>query len=425
MNNKLLNFLEYGFGVGSLLVYAGGIIVLVISGGQQEYEEVTYDNSLIRIAYFSIYIITIILLSVRWRKTVQALRQNYWVFSLVLIAIISFFWSFEKSNTLKDSFTIIGSSLFGLYLGSRYTLRQQLELMSWTFGIIIVLSFVFAIAIPKLGIMGASHQGKWRGVFSHKNGLGQSMVYSFLVFMFLNYQNRKHKLTMWIGMSLSMLLLLLSASTSSLFNLFILVCIFFVTYLVRLPYLLMFPVVALIATIGEFFYIWSIDNYGTIFNSVGKDATLTGRTELWQLATEMIWKEPWIGYGFGGFWQGLNGTGSGYILRALSWTPSHPHNGYLQLLLDLGILGLSIFFIGLAITLIRSLNYVRSTKEVASLWSIVHIAQLLITSTTESQLFVSNNIGWILYVAISFSLQPRSLETLRSSAISDKQEMGC
>jgi exopolysaccharide production protein ExoQ len=414
MNNKLLSLLEYWFGVISLLIYSGSVIVLVTSGGQQEYEEVTYDNSLIRAAYFSVYGITVLLLSFRWRKTLQTLRQDYWIFSLVVVAAMSFFWSFEKSNTLKDIFTITGSSLFGLYLASRYTLKQQLELMSWTYGIVIVLSFIFAVAIPKLGIMGAAHQGKWRGVFSHKNGLGQSMVYSFLTFMFLTYQHKKYKLLMWIGMSLSVVLLLLSASTSSMFNLFMLVIVFFVMYIVRLPYLVMMPVIALIITAGEAFYLWSINNSGAIFNSVGKDATLTGRTDLWQLTTDMIWKQPWLGYGFGGFWQGLNGAESGYILRAVTWTPSHPHNGYLQLLLDLGILGLLIFSIGFLIAMIRALNLIRSTTSVAALWPIVHMAQLLITSTTETQLFASNNVGWIFYVAVSFSLDPRSLQESRS-----------
>ena len=142
----------------------------------------------------------------------------------------------------------------------------------------------------------------------------------------------------------------------------------------------------------------------------GKDATLTGRTDLWQLTTDMIWKQPWIGYGFGGFWQGLNGAESGYILRAITWTPSHPHNGYLQLLLDLGILGMSIFVIGFVKTMIRSLNLIRSTTAVAALWPVVHMAQLLLISTTETQLLASNNVAWIFYVAVAFSLKLNPLE---------------
>ena len=406
--NQQLNFIEKAFTILSLFIFSGGVLVLVLSGGQQEYEEVSYDSSLIRIAFFSIYAITFLLLSLRWKHTLDTLKQDYWIFSLVIIAVVSIVWSFEKSNTSKDVFTLVGSSLFGLYLASRYTLKEQLQLMGWTFGIAIILSFIFAIALPKFGIMGASHQGKWRGIFSHKNGLGQIMVYSTLVFLFLAYQHRKYKLLMFTGMSLSILLLLLSVSTSSIVNLLILICIFFVLYTFRLPYLLMIPVIVLIVTMGEAFYFWSIDNAGVLFNSVGKDSTLTGRTELWQLTIDMIWQQPLLGYGYGGFWRGLNGAESGYILRAVSWTPSHPHNGYLQLLLDLGILGILVFFGGIFTTLIRSLKFLRSTKTVDALWPIVHIAQILLTSTTESQLFTSNNLGWILYIAAAFSLHSNS-----------------
>jgi exopolysaccharide production protein ExoQ len=403
--NKQLNFIEQLFTILSLFIFSGGVLVLVLSGGQQEYEDVSYDSSLIRIAFFSIYTITFLLLVLRWEKTLDTLKQDSWIFLLVTIAVLSIIWSFEKSNTLKDTFTLVGSSLFGLYLASRYTLKEQLQLMSWTFGIAIILSFIFAIALPKFGIMGAFHQGKWRGVFSHKNGLGQSMVYSSLVFLFLTYQYKKYKLLMLIGMSLSILLLLLSASTSSLVNLLILICVFFILHTFRFPYLLMIPLIVLIVTIGEAFYFWSIDNAEVIFNSVGKDPTLTGRTELWQLTIDMIWQQPWLGYGYGGFWRGLNGAESGYILRAVSWTPSHPHNGYLQLFLDLGILGIVVFSVGIFTTLIRSVKFIRSTKAVDALWPIVHMIQILITSTTESQLFTSNNLGWILYVAAAFSLR--------------------
>ena len=403
--SKLLNLIENCFTVLSLMIFSGAIIVLVLSGGQQEYEEVSFDASLIRMIFFAIYLVTFVLLVLRWRKTLNILGQNWWIFPLVILSAISIVWSFEKSGTLKDSFTMIGSSLFGFYFAVNYSLKRQLELLGWAFGIIIVLSFVFAVALPKYGIMGGIHQGKWRGVFSHKNGLGQIMVYSSLVFIFLAYQSRKYQVLMLLGLSSSIVLLFLSASTSSMLNLVILISIFFCLRILRLPYLLLIPAVALIATVGEFLYFLSIENTGAIFTSVGKDATLTGRTDLWPLVIEMIWKQPILGYGFGGFWHGLNGAGSAYIWRATGWLPSHPHNGYLQLLLDLGILGVILFSLGFFTTLFKALKLVRSTRTADALWPIVHMSQLLITSTTESQLFVSNNMNWLLYVTVAFSLQ--------------------
>ena len=410
MVSKLLNRFEDGFTIGSIILYSGGIVILLLSGGQQEYETVDFDSSPIRLAFFVSYAIALTFLVLRWRTTLAALKQNYWILPLIIASAISILWSFEKSATLKDSFTMVGSSLFGLYFGCRYSLRRQLEILGWALGIMIVLSFVFAIGLPKYGIMGGIHHGKWRGIFNHKNGLGQSMVYATLIFLFLAYQNQKYKFLMWIGLSLSIILLFLSASTSSMFNLLILVCIFFALHTFRFPYLVMIPVMVSIAIIGEFLYFLSIDLAGTIFTSVGKEATLTGRTDLWPLVIDAIWKQPIFGYGFGGFWHGLNGVGSAAIWRATGWTPSHPHNGYLQLLLDLGLFGVCLFSYGLIFTLIKALKLLRATKTIETLWPVVHIAQLLVTSSTESQLFVSNNIGWILYVAAAFSLRTIALK---------------
>ncbi|WP_217360002.1 hypothetical protein [Anabaena sp. UHCC 0253] len=66
--NKLLVFAEKGFTVAVLLVYSGAILLLLLSGGAQENEFVEFDSSLIRIINFLIYIVTFLLLGLRWKK---------------------------------------------------------------------------------------------------------------------------------------------------------------------------------------------------------------------------------------------------------------------------------------------------------------------------------------------------------------------
>ena len=75
--SKLLNLIENCFTVLSLMIFSGAIIVLVLSGGQQEYEEVSFDASLIRMIFFAIYLVTFVLLVLRWRKTLNILGQNW------------------------------------------------------------------------------------------------------------------------------------------------------------------------------------------------------------------------------------------------------------------------------------------------------------------------------------------------------------
>ncbi|BAY17457.1 O-antigen polymerase [Anabaenopsis circularis NIES-21] len=400
---KLLIGAEYLFTVVALLIYSGAILDLILSGGAQENEFVEFDSTLIRVINLLLYIATSFLLVLRWKKSLYFLIKGKWIFALIILAAISIIWSFEPATTLKDSFTLIGSTLFGIYLASRYTLKQQLYLLTWAFGIAILLSFIFAIALPKYGIMGGIHQGKWRGVFLHKNGLGAAMLNSGIVFLIMAYQNRKQAYIFWLGFSLSFLLLLLASSTSSLVNLLILISAFFIFQTFRWSYNLMIPTIMLIVTLGEGAYFWFNSSADILFSSIGKDATLTGRTDLWPLVLEMIWKHPWLGYGYGGFWQGWNGE-SASIWWAAGWTPTHPHNGYLALWLDLGILGLGIFFIGFLQSYLQALAWVRNSKTSVEIWPIIHMTYIVIVNLTESSLVKSNSISWILYVAVCLSL---------------------
>ncbi|MBD2567388.1 O-antigen ligase family protein [Anabaena lutea] len=401
---KVIIFAEQGFTVAALIIYTGAILNLVLSGGAQQNEFVEYDSSLIRIINLLLYIVTSLLLVLRWKKTLFVLIKDRWIFPLLLFSAFSIFWSFDQATTLKNSVTLIGSSLFGLYLASRYTIKQQLNLLAWAFGIIILLSFIFAVALPSYGIMGGVHKGKWRGVFLHKNGLGAKMVMSSMFFLLLAYKSKKNKWLVWGGFSLSVLLMLLASSTSSLLNLLMLICAFFMFQTARLPYLLMLPTLTLIIAIGQVLYVWFVSNSEKVFASLGKDSTLTGRGDLWPFVFDMIWKHPWIGYGYGGFWQGWDGIGSAYIWRATGWSPTHPHNGFLALWLDVGLLGLGFFCLGCLQTFLKAIAWVRLTKDTAEMWPIMHITYMIIANLTETDLLNSNSIVWVLYVSASMSL---------------------
>ncbi|MEH2192514.1 MAG: O-antigen ligase family protein [Nostoc sp.] len=403
---KLLIFAEQGFTVAALLMYSGAIFVLILSGGASQDDIVEYDTSLIRIIFFLFYAVTFFLLVLRWKKTLYffVLAKDILLYSLIVLVIVSITWSFEPSTTLKNSFTLLNSSLFGVYFASRYSLKQQLHLLAWTFGIVIVLSFIFAVALPKYGIQNDIGSPKLRGVFVHKNGLGARMVTSSTVFFILAYQAKRRSLILWVGFSLSVLLLLLSVSTSSLVNLLIIIFAFFAFQIWRWSYRVMIPTLILVATISQILYFWLSNDADILFSSLGKDSTLTGRTELWPLVMDMIWKHPWLGYGYGGFWQGWDGE-SAYIWRGSGWFPNHPHSGYLALCLDLGFLGLGLFCLGFCRSYLKGFSWVRSSKTAFDIWPLLHMTYIALASLTESALLESNSLNWMLYVAACLSVR--------------------
>ncbi|MBD2690454.1 O-antigen ligase family protein [Anabaena catenula] len=393
---------EYGFTVFALMIYLGGIVLLVLSGGANESDvAVNYSTAPLQIIYLFIYFITILLIASRWKKNIFVFRKNRFIWLLLIVAVISVFWSFSPGDTKKETFKLICSSLFGVYLATRYTLKQQVQILGVTFGLAVILSFLFAVGLPKYGIMGGVHAGKWRGIFMHKNGLGSNMVLSCIVFLNLAMSAKKKAWIYWCGCGLSILLILLAASTASLVNLVILIAIFFILRALWLPYQLMIPTITGIFSAGLTFLFWFKENQDLIFGALGKDSNLSGRGDLWSLVYDMIWKEPWLGYGYGGFWQGWNGE-SAYIWFAEPWTPTHPHSGFLALWLDLGLLGLSIFWIAFVISSIRSLLIVRLYRTEEYLFPAIMMTYIILVNLAETSLFDGNK-TWIMYISFSCS----------------------
>ncbi|MBX9255132.1 O-antigen ligase family protein [Desmonostoc muscorum CCALA 125] len=405
MRKKLI-FAEYVFTVLALLIYSGGILTLILSGGALQSDTAEYDSSLTKIVFFVIYLITWLLLILRWKTTLYILTKGLSFYPIFILAALSIIWSVDPSITLKNSFTLINTSLFGMYFASRYTLKQQLQLLAWTFGIAIGLSIIFVIALPKYGIQADLDSSKWRGIYTHKNGLGARMVISSIVFFILGYQDKKHPWR-WLlrtGFSFSILLLLLSSSTSSLIILISMITSFFVFKIGRWSYQLMIPSLIIIATISQILYFSLSNAADALLTGIGKDPTLTGRTDLWPLVMDMIWKHPWLGYGYGAFWQGWHGE-SAYIWLNSGWTPNHAHNGYLTICLDLGFLGLGLFFLGFFRSYVQGLAWVRITKTGFDIWPVIHMTYVILASLTESSLLQSNSLNWVLYVAACLSLK--------------------
>lgn len=69
-------------------------------------------------------------------------------------------------------------------------------------------------------------------------------------------------------------------------------------------------------------------------------ASLTGRTFIWQAAIELIKLQPFLGYGFGAGGSALEDY---YSAGVYGWRTYNVHNGFLQVLLDGGVVGFLIF----------------------------------------------------------------------------------
>ena len=148
---KLLLFTEEAFTVVSLLLYSGGPLTVILSGGASEGDDSEETNtSLILALFFLNYLVTLFLLILRWKKVMQVMKKEKIIFLLVGIAVFSFVWSSLPKKTLTRGIAIVGTSLFGLYLASRYTIKEQLQLLGWMYGIAVVFQFCIYRSITEV-----------------------------------------------------------------------------------------------------------------------------------------------------------------------------------------------------------------------------------------------------------------------------------
>jgi exopolysaccharide production protein ExoQ len=403
MKNFLL-LAEKIFTIVSLLNYLGGPIALILSGGESEGDTVGVASyAFIQAIFFVNYAIATCLLILRWKQVVYVIKRDRFNQILLSVVVLSYFWSAMPSVTIVRSIALVGTSLFGLYFATRYTLKEQLQLLAWTFWIAIIFSFVFAIALPKYGVMSGLHAGKWRGMFTHKNALGKSMVLSSLIFLLVALGEKKNNLLCWCGFGCSIFMLSMSKSSSATMTLLIVGLVFLIVRAVRMPYLLMVPTIILLSIIGLFFNLWLTENATALLGSIGKDATLTGRSDLWPAVLDKIWERPWFGYGFSGFWGG-GMTESAYIWRVTGWDPPNSHNGMLDVWLDLGLFGLSIYLIGFFTSLVGGLVLVRRNHASDAFWPVMYLLYFWFSNQTESAFLRQNDIYWLLYIVVTFSL---------------------
>ena len=157
-------------------------------------------------------------------------------------------------------------------------------------------------------------------------------------------------------------------------------------------------------------------NLGPITQSLGKDATLTGRTQLWTDVIHEIGTRPWFGFGWLGFWTGKMDGPSRYVLERNLWNPPNAHNAVLEVMINLGIVGAILFLIPYLRGLFRSIGQVRRVPNILGLFPITYFSLVLLQSITEVGV-IGRDLTWTLFVvAVVLAARDRADERTPNAA---------
>jgi exopolysaccharide production protein ExoQ len=396
----------------SLFHMSSALLPLIITGGASEGDELdinTVDLSLVAKIDLLVYSIAAVLVILRWKKAFAFASKNLYFFPFLIFASFSYFWSFIPDETFKGVVYALGTTVFGIYLASRYTIKEQLDHLAWTLGFIMILSALFALAIPYYGLMGGVHEGAVRGIYVHKNVFSPFIILAVMVFFLKALEANERKWVYWGLFTLSIALGILSRSSTALGLMFVMLALCLSYRILRWRYEMLVTTILLIIILGSAGLVWFVEFGGAelLFEALGKDATLSSRTEIWTYVWDSILQQPWFGYGLGGYWNGLDGP-SAYVQRAMRIKVHYAHNGFLDLCLNYGFIGFSLFFANLLLVISRALSLLRRSNTVEGFWPLLLLTYMILTNLTEGNLASLNSMAWALYTTIAFSLAAMS-----------------
>lgn len=342
------------------------------------------------------------LMVVLYYKMMLRSMRAAWPFLLVcLYAMMSTLWSADPQITLRRSAVLTGTTLFGIYLGGRYSTTEFQRILLYSLFVLVAASLLLLLVSPAV-VLDPYHRESFRGLTEHKNIFGEYMGEMLLLTATCPFRRERP----FVRASLILLaagMLFWAHSGTALLAVVLTSLVVPLLLLLRFRKLQAIPL-TVIAGASIAYGVTLLSNASnSVLEVLGKDSTLTGRADVWRLVWEAILRRPVLGYGFDAFWGGLRGE-SVRVIEVVGWQVAHSHNGYLELLLSFGFAGSALVLLALVRYAMQAFAYVRNERSVAGLWPIALLLFCLVHAFAEAGLVKRDGLSYLLLVAGGTSL---------------------
>jgi len=392
----------------SLLSDAYIIFVLVFSTGAFFTVFVDTDDlavsskgsPIFTITWGLIYAISLLRILARRHEMTKLLQTNKALLLLAGLAVVSTYWSLDRSATLHAVGGLILTAVIALDLSIHYSIRQLLRFICIAFVIVAVLSVVVEVVLPGI-VPGQEMEGAaWHGVFGYKNVFGKVICFGTLACVAMIDRSRLLRgLVVVCGLALTVL----SRSVSAVGFLAFMLLIFALWPIFKwrsTPR--RFAITALTLIALTLTYVVA-QNFARVTALLDKDPHLTGRVDLWQLALGDIEAQPVLGYGYQAFWS-YNSVPARRIREAVNWDKApHSHNGYIEMALSLGLTGFVAYGVLCWTFARRAYLFFMHGPENYRRWPLTFLVFTLAYQCTEGTA-VGGGIFWIVFCSLLFSL---------------------
>jgi exopolysaccharide production protein ExoQ len=381
--------------------------------------DLTDEQVVVRLMFLPVYAVIIILARGRFKALWQLMAGNLLMLSLIAVALLSVFWSIYPADSLRRSSALWATMLFAVYLAERFRTGEILRLLYVGLIVAMVTSIPLALLLPNYGVMSYEGENAWRGLFGHKNGLGLAMMLTVVV---CTVQARLEPASRWLHVTVATValgVLYLSRSTTPVVVGIIGLVVFALLEMNRQASVFARAAAVLAALSVSIALAFVVLDLEGLFALAGRDFTLTGRTAIWILVWGFISERFWLGYGYQAFWIKGPHSPAASVWNHIDWEFTHAHNGYLELWLGLGAIGIMLFVVWFVRAVSSAISHYRLSRSPDSSWPLTFLVLFLLINVTELHILVRNDGMWLLYVFTTCSLWKwkESLVHVRKTAV--------
>jgi len=300
-----------------------------------------------RVFVFAMGAVAVAVIALRLPRALMMLRQSALVWLLTGWCLLSILWSQFPDLTLRRMilFLILNLTAFAIAVGADRLYRLHVILTVFL-AAVVLLNLLSAVAMPGL----AFTELGLRGIYPQKNVAGMvGMISAFATLTWMFGVRRPLPLLLALAfLAIDLVFLVLTKSKTSLllgFGAGVLVPMLalLVAHSSLQRQLVAFGVPLLAVVAGVVMALSNLSREELLTLLVG-DPTFTGRTIIWEFAWGEILQRPWLGSGYGAFWD--VGDANDPLLRARPGTflsevdpgvINQAHNGFLEIWLQVGL----------------------------------------------------------------------------------------
>ena len=361
----------------------------------------------------------------------EILRSNVWLFLFFGYMAISIFWTPDAFVGFKRWFRACGDLTIVLIVATNPggQLEGLLTVLRRGAYLLVPFSIVLAKYFPDLGRSPGKHwqADEWIGVATQKNDLGMLCMVMGLWLMWEFWHLRENREALperefkirrgVVALYAAMTLYLFNGggtarSMTSIVTLLIGVALFW-----QLATWLENPS-RFWQRIGVILGIWIVlqpgsqllfgkSLYDMTLEAMGRNPTLTDRTMLWHDCFKLGMQQPILGAGYMGFWTDKVAT---KIAVDNTNGPTEAHNGYLEVFLQLGAVGLMLFLPVIFSSLAKAWRLMRVDFDQGRFYVAILVC-MLVHNYTESGFPRPNYLTWFVFLLAGVSGWRNALAT--------------